>query len=236
MPAGAADAPAARAGRGRILPRRRPRTDPGRRARDRRHPPAAGSAGRRRPLPRRPAASPRRGAPAAAAAARTPRRHAAAGRSASSPPPRASCGAPAKRFARRRCKRLRAHDWPGNVRELENLCWRLAALAPGDSDHRWPTWTTRCRCADRRRCRRPTGRRRWPAGRREQLAARRRRTSTRRRARASTRSCSTPRSRTPTAIAARPRRALGPGPQHRDPQARRGAQAQLDDRDRLHRA
>ena len=25
-----------------------------------------------------------------------------------------------------------AHDWPGNVRELENLCWRLAALAPGD--------------------------------------------------------------------------------------------------------
>jgi two-component system nitrogen regulation response regulator GlnG len=29
--------------------------------------------------------------------------------------------------------RLQAHAWPGNVRELENLCWRLAALAPGDS-------------------------------------------------------------------------------------------------------
>lgn len=27
--------------------------------------------------------------------------------------------------------RLQAHAWPGNVRELENLCWRLAALAPG---------------------------------------------------------------------------------------------------------
>ena len=30
-------------------------------------------------------------------------------------------------------QRLQAHDWPGNVRELENLCWRLAALAPGDT-------------------------------------------------------------------------------------------------------
>jgi two-component system nitrogen regulation response regulator GlnG len=29
--------------------------------------------------------------------------------------------------------RLCAHDWPGNVRELENVCWRLAALAPGES-------------------------------------------------------------------------------------------------------
>ena len=35
--------------------------------------------------------------------------------------------------SRRRCERLEQHDWPGNVRELENLCWRLAALAPGDS-------------------------------------------------------------------------------------------------------
>ena len=42
-------------------------------------------------------------------------------------------GAPAKRFARPALERLRAHDWPGNVRELENLCWRLAALAPGDT-------------------------------------------------------------------------------------------------------
>lgn len=30
-------------------------------------------------------------------------------------------------------QRMRAHDWPGNVRELENLCWRLAALAPGEA-------------------------------------------------------------------------------------------------------
>jgi len=40
--------------------------------------------------------------------------------------------APAKRFAPAALQRLRAHHWPGNVRELENLCWRLAALAPGD--------------------------------------------------------------------------------------------------------
>jgi two-component system, NtrC family, nitrogen regulation response regulator GlnG len=40
--------------------------------------------------------------------------------------------APVKRFAPAAMQRLRAHDWPGNVRELENLCWRLAALAPGD--------------------------------------------------------------------------------------------------------
>ena len=42
-------------------------------------------------------------------------------------------GAPAKRFAKAALERLRAHPWPGNVRELENLCWRLAALAPGDT-------------------------------------------------------------------------------------------------------
>lgn len=42
-------------------------------------------------------------------------------------------GAPAKRFAKPALERLRKHDWPGNVRELENLCWRLAALAPGDT-------------------------------------------------------------------------------------------------------
>jgi len=30
-------------------------------------------------------------------------------------------------------KRLEQHDWPGNIRELENLCWRLAALAPGET-------------------------------------------------------------------------------------------------------
>jgi two-component system, NtrC family, nitrogen regulation response regulator GlnG len=45
----------------------------------------------------------------------------------------ARVGAPAKRFARAALDRLRAHDWPGNVRELENVCWRLAALAPGET-------------------------------------------------------------------------------------------------------
>jgi two-component system nitrogen regulation response regulator GlnG len=41
--------------------------------------------------------------------------------------------APAKRLSKPALERLRAHDWPGNVRELENVCWRLAALAPGDT-------------------------------------------------------------------------------------------------------
>jgi two-component system nitrogen regulation response regulator GlnG len=38
---------------------------------------------------------------------------------------------PAKKLSNAAVDRLRAHGWPGNVRELENLCWRLAALAPG---------------------------------------------------------------------------------------------------------
>jgi len=42
-------------------------------------------------------------------------------------------GAPAKRFARSALEKLQSHDWPGNVRELENLCWRLVALAPGET-------------------------------------------------------------------------------------------------------
>jgi len=42
-------------------------------------------------------------------------------------------GAPAKRFHADALRRLERHDWPGNVRELENLCWRLAALAPGET-------------------------------------------------------------------------------------------------------
>jgi two-component system nitrogen regulation response regulator GlnG len=42
-------------------------------------------------------------------------------------------GAPAKRFATPALEALRAHDWPGNVRELENVCWRLAAMAPGET-------------------------------------------------------------------------------------------------------
>ena len=41
--------------------------------------------------------------------------------------------APPKRFDTPALQQLRAYDWPGNVRELENLCWRLAVLAPGDS-------------------------------------------------------------------------------------------------------
>lgn len=41
--------------------------------------------------------------------------------------------APAKQFTKAAIDRLKKHDWPGNVRELENLCWRLAALAPGDT-------------------------------------------------------------------------------------------------------
>lgn len=38
-----------------------------------------------------------------------------------------------KRLAPAATRRLLAHDWPGNVRELENVCWRLAALAPADT-------------------------------------------------------------------------------------------------------
>ncbi len=37
-----------------------------------------------------------------------------------------------KHFSKAALARLLAHDWPGNIRELENLCWRLAALAPDD--------------------------------------------------------------------------------------------------------
>ncbi|MBS0461354.1 MAG: sigma 54-interacting transcriptional regulator, partial [Proteobacteria bacterium] len=41
--------------------------------------------------------------------------------------------APAKKLAPEALRLLQAHAWPGNVRELENICWRLAALAPGTS-------------------------------------------------------------------------------------------------------
>lgn len=40
--------------------------------------------------------------------------------------------APPKRLSADAFARLHAHAWPGNVRELENLCWRLAALAPAE--------------------------------------------------------------------------------------------------------
>ena len=39
---------------------------------------------------------------------------------------------PTKTLSSAAMKRMRAHHWPGNVRELENVCWRLAALAPGE--------------------------------------------------------------------------------------------------------
>jgi two-component system nitrogen regulation response regulator GlnG len=42
-------------------------------------------------------------------------------------------GTPVKQLQPEALRRLQQHDWPGNVRELENLCWRLAAMAPGDS-------------------------------------------------------------------------------------------------------
>ncbi|WP_374557297.1 nitrogen regulation protein NR(I) [Thermomonas sp.] len=40
---------------------------------------------------------------------------------------------PDKKLSTPALERLREHAWPGNVRELENVCWRLAALAPGDT-------------------------------------------------------------------------------------------------------
>ncbi|MBS0194556.1 MAG: nitrogen regulation protein NR(I) [Proteobacteria bacterium] len=41
--------------------------------------------------------------------------------------------APTKQLAAEAQRLLEAHAWPGNVRELENICWRLAALAPGQT-------------------------------------------------------------------------------------------------------
>lgn len=41
--------------------------------------------------------------------------------------------APVKQLGADALRRLQAHDWPGNVRELQNLCWRVAALAPSDT-------------------------------------------------------------------------------------------------------
>ncbi|WP_374248303.1 nitrogen regulation protein NR(I) [Thermomonas sp.] len=40
---------------------------------------------------------------------------------------------PVKKLSAAALERLQAQPWPGNVRELENVCWRLAALAPGDT-------------------------------------------------------------------------------------------------------
>jgi DNA-binding NtrC family response regulator len=56
---------------------------------------------------------------------------------------------PTKPFSAAALELLRAHDWPGNVRELENVCWRLAALAPGEcASSCRPAWKT---CMHRRR-------------------------------------------------------------------------------------
>ena len=44
---------------------------------------------------------------------------------------RRKLGIKPKTFGKAALARLQQHDWPGNVRELENLCWRLAAMAPG---------------------------------------------------------------------------------------------------------
>ena len=41
-------------------------------------------------------------------------------------------GVKPKTFGKAALQRLQQHDWPGNVRELENLCWRVAAMAPGE--------------------------------------------------------------------------------------------------------
>ncbi len=43
-----------------------------------------------------------------------------------------SLGLRPKTFGKAALHHLEQHDWPGNVRELENLCWRLAAMAPGE--------------------------------------------------------------------------------------------------------
>ncbi|WP_049621169.1 nitrogen regulation protein NR(I) [Frateuria defendens] len=42
---------------------------------------------------------------------------------------------PPKRFAKSALKALELRDFPGNVRELENLCRRLAVIAPGAEIH-----------------------------------------------------------------------------------------------------
>ncbi|MBN6150661.1 nitrogen regulation protein NR(I) [Xanthomonas sp. AmX2] len=40
---------------------------------------------------------------------------------------------PPKRLSLAALDALRGYAWPGNVRELENVCWRLAALAPAET-------------------------------------------------------------------------------------------------------
>jgi two-component system nitrogen regulation response regulator GlnG len=42
-------------------------------------------------------------------------------------------GVGTRRLSADALRELQQRDWPGNVRELENLCWRLAALAPDET-------------------------------------------------------------------------------------------------------
>ena len=79
-----------------------------------------------------------------AAAARSAARTSRSWPRASSRTPRASSQLPPKKLSAPALERLRAHAWPGNVRELENVCWRLAALAPGRNHRRGRRWRWRC--------------------------------------------------------------------------------------------
>src|SRR5690606_29919316 len=129
--AAAAGPPAARAGRRRVLPRRRARAEPRRREPDRRLLPDARAPDAGGLLPLRSLAPARRGAPAIAAVARAARGRAAAGAALPADggaPPRHTGQAP----GRRRDRTPACAPLAGNVRELENACWRLAALAPDD--------------------------------------------------------------------------------------------------------
>jgi two-component system nitrogen regulation response regulator GlnG len=114
---------------------------------------------------------------------------------------------PMKTLSSAALERMRAHHWPGNVRELENVCWRLAALAPGevvtandladvlpearaaaDAEAAWlQPWMAGCASSCRPAWRTCTHRRRSP----------------------STAPCCRPRWIIATAIAARPRRRWG---------------------------
>ncbi len=116
---------------GEFLPRRRPDTDPRRRARHRRHPPEPAGPGTARRVPRgslpSPERHPHRGCRHCARAPRTSR---SCWITTSTSPPWSWAWTP-RRSRRMPRKKLAAHTWPGNVRELVNLCRRLTVLAPG---------------------------------------------------------------------------------------------------------
>ena len=119
-----------------------------------------------------------------------------------------SFDAPAKRFASRRWNACCAYDWPGNVRELENLCWRLAALAPGETIARADlddALAATPRQGQHAGAATTIGTAAWRPGRARnwRWAAT---TSMRRRASASSAPCSKPRWNTPAGVAAKRRR------------------------------